>query len=199
MLAEFNRNICFIIFQQRKKIEGNSSYLRDIIAPEHDRILAITLLSTVTKIGGNIEVNKLESLKMVNALHLSSNCSGVTYMFPENSKEGNKISGFLIYNTFRDYKFDKHCNYQQLISSDIRFKSYMNLIVNSNKKEFFQQFLSHDFFAKVNDLCQNIMYTIYNSLSEISQAQQNGYVYEKEILNLMPHNGGELHELFSQK
>ena len=55
------------------------------------------------------------------------------------------------------------------------------------------------FFAKVNDLCQNIMYTIYNSLSEFSQAQQNGSVYEKEVLNLMQHNGGELHELFSQK
>ena len=178
----------------KKKIEVNTSYPRDMIVPEHHCILSIKPVYTTSKIGANITADKLESLKMVNALHLSSNRCGVTYLFPKNAKKGSTISGFLIYDTFREYKLDKHYNYQQLISSDERFRSYMNLIVSSTKNDFFHKFLSHVNVAKVNDLCQNIMYTLYNSLSKCSQAQHNGSVYEKEMLNLMQHNREELHE-----
>ena len=53
---------------------------------------------------------------MINAVHISSNGCSVTYLFKNGVDDNINISGFNMYNYFKEYKLDKNNNFQQYLS-----------------------------------------------------------------------------------
>ena len=122
---------------------------------------------------------------MVHVVHLSSKGVGVTYIFPSTVDKGEYTAGLKMYDIFKEYKLEHNNNYQQYFSNNQRFKSYLNLTVNTNKVMCFQKFLEIENTPHVDNLFQGIMYMICNILTVASQNNTNKSVFETDILNLM--------------
>ena len=97
-----------------------------------------------------------------------------------------------MYGIFKEYKLEHNSNYQQYFSKNRRFRSYLNLIVNTDKVIFFQKFLEIENEPYVDNLRQDIMYMIFNMLNVTSQNNTNKSVFEKDILNMMQQGKGSL-------
>ena len=76
---------------------------------------------------------------MTNSTYLNNKHSVGTYMFPDKHTTTESsidvveqnISGFTIYNMFKTYTLKNHQNYQQSLSSEPIFQSYLSLAINT--------------------------------------------------------------------
>ena len=116
----------------------------------------------------------------------------VAYLFHEKYTTGEStkdveestVSGLRIYDMFKKYTLDNEKNYQQCLTADPTFKSYLSVTVNT-KKKIFAEFHEEHNAAKVDMICQDIMYVLYTMLSKASYVPSDTSTFEQDVLNFM--------------
>ena len=126
---------------------------------------------------------------MTNTTYLKSTNIMVTYLFTNKyttseSRLGvKKKSGFTVYSIFKTYTFPNQQNYQQYLSSEPIFQSYLSLAINTKHQYIFAEFLEEHNAAKVDMIYQDIMYLLYITLSEAPHVSSNKSLFERDVLN----------------
>ena len=92
-----------------------------MISDEHSLVLIqLSAKEFTTRIGIIIKKNKDQTMIMIDAVYLSSNGTGVTYLFLSDVTKNTPAFRFKICSVFKEYKLDDNMNYQQYLVTNRR-------------------------------------------------------------------------------
>ena len=91
-----------------------------------------------------------------------------TFLLSQITESDAKLAGFEIYLYFKREVLENNYNFQQVLGTNIIFKTYAALCVSTKSETFFEKLMSKKYTRSINNLCQQIVSKLYHILSECS-------------------------------
>ena len=139
----------------------------------------------MVQIGENITKDKL----VIQNICLRNNIMEInetgTFLLSQITESDAKLAGFEIYGYFKRQVLENNYNFQQVLGTNIIYKTYAALCVSSKSETFFEKLMSKKYTRSINNLCQQIVSKLYHILSECSCDTKKNKMFELKVLECM--------------
>ena len=95
------QNNIFSHLVSKKKLIGNIAYPKSMLSDESSLVQPSFLTEESKMSGFNIKKKKDDTMSMINAVHLTSKSTRITYLFPSDTTNNTTVSEFKFFSVFK--------------------------------------------------------------------------------------------------
>ena len=139
----------------------------------------------MVRIGENITKDKLVIQNICLRNNIMEINESAIFSLSQITESDAKLAGFEIYLYFKREVLEKNYNFQQVLGTNIIFKTYAALCVSTSSEIFFEKLTSRKYIRRINNLCQQIVSKLYHILSECSCDTKKNKMFELKVLECM--------------